>query len=138
MVALAVGTVGAILLALALTPDGSYGWLLPGLIAVSLGDGIVFTTMYIAASTGVPDRQQGVASGIVTTGSGVGAAFGLAILVLLANAGTDGLAGEPLRIAGAGGMRVAVLAIAGGIVATFLITLASRSARKNDPSSPWQ
>lgn len=127
--ALAVGTVGALLLAVALTPGGSYAWLLPGLVTVSLADGIVFTTMFIAASTGVPDRQQGVASSVVTTGSGVGAAFGLAMLVLLANAGTDGLAGEQLRIASAGGMRMAVLTIAGGMVATFLITLASRSTR---------
>lgn len=133
--ALAVGAAGAVLLAHSLAAGGSYVWLLPGLVAVSLGDGIVYTTMYIAASTGVPDRQQGVASGIVTTGSGVGAAFGLATLVLLANTGTEGLAGEPLRIASATGIKVAVVAIACGIVATFLITLASGLARTHESSS---
>ena len=122
--ALAVGAVGACLLGLAVTPDGSYAWLVPGLIAVSAGDGIVFTTMYIAAATGVPDRRQGLASGIVTTGSGVGAAAGLAVLVLIANANSRGLDGDALRIATSGGIRTAVLAIAGGIAVTFLITLA--------------
>jgi hypothetical protein len=55
--------------------------------------------MFIAAATGVTDRQQGVASGIVSSSSGVGAAVGLAILVMLANAGTERLFGEELRTA---------------------------------------
>jgi MFS family permease len=95
------------------------------LIAVSVGYGMVFTAMYIAAATRVPDSQQGVASGIVTTGSGVGAAAGLAVLVLIANAHSRGLDGDALRITTGGGIRVAVFVIAGGIVITFLITLAS-------------
>src|SRR5262249_60131499 len=77
---------------------------LPGLIAVSVGDGVTFTAMFIAASTGVPDRQQGVASGIVSTASGIGAVLGLAVLVLVANLGTDNLDGEPLRAAVAAGV----------------------------------
>ncbi len=68
--ALAVGAAGATLLGWTLTTDGAYAWLVPGLVAVSLGDGMVFTTMFIAASTGVTDDEQGVASGIVSTGSG--------------------------------------------------------------------
>jgi MFS family permease len=131
--ALAVGAAGACLLGLALTPDGSYAGLVPGLIAVSIGDGMVFTTMYIAAAVGVPDRQQGVASGIVTTGSGVGAAVGLAVLVLIANAGARGLDGDALRIATSGGIRTAVFVIAAGIVITCLIALAARCRSANPP-----
>lgn len=67
-----------------------------------------------------------------TLQAGVGAAFGLATLVLLANTGTDDLTGEALRIAGAGGMRVAVLAVAGGIAMTFVITLVSGLARTDN------
>ena len=122
--ALAVGAAGATLLGWSLTTEGAYGWLVPGLVAVSLGDGVVFTTIFIAASTGVTDRQQGVASGIVSTASGVGAAVGLAVLVLVANAGARGLAGEELRIATGDGIRAAVFTIAGGIVVTLLVTLA--------------
>ena len=80
-------------------PTRSYASLVPGLVAVSIGDGVVFTTMFIAAATGVTDREQGIASGIVSTGSGVGAAVGLAILVLVANSGTESLAGEAHRAA---------------------------------------
>jgi MFS family permease len=103
--ALATGAFGAIALGLAMSPDASYAWLVPGLVAVSIGDGIVFTAMFIAAATGVTDREQGIASGIVSTGSGVGAVVGLAILVLVANSGTEDLVGEGLRTASAAGLR---------------------------------
>jgi hypothetical protein len=45
----------------------------------------------------------------------------------VADAGTGGVAGEALRIATADGIRAAVFTIAGGIVATFLITLSLRA-----------
>jgi MFS family permease len=130
--ALAIGAAGAALLGSTLTADGGYAWLVPGLVAVSLGDGLVFTTMFIAASTGVTDREQGIASGIVSTASGVGAAVGLAVLVLVANAGTPRLAGEELQAATAGGIRAAVFTIAGGIVVTLLVTLALRDSAHDD------
>lgn len=44
-------------------------------------------------------------------------AIGLAVLVLIANAATEGLAGEGLRLATADGLRTALLAIAAGIAA---------------------
>ena len=99
LAALTFGAVGAVAIGLAVSAEGSYAALIPGLIAVSIGDGVVFTAMFIAAATGVRDREQGVASGIVSTGSGIGAAVGLAILVLVANSETTGLLGEELRVA---------------------------------------
>ena len=59
----------------------------------------------------------------VVTGaaSGIGAAVGLAILVLVANSGTEGLLGESLRIATAEGIRTATFVIGGGIVLILLI-----------------
>ncbi|MGW1495580.1 MFS transporter [Streptomyces sp. NPDC002402] len=121
--ALAVGALGALALGLAISPNGSYVELVPGLVALSIGDGVVFTTMFIAAATGVPDRQQGIASGIASTGSGAGAAVGLAILVLVATAGLDGLSGEQLRVATADGIRSALFVVAGGIALTFLVAV---------------
>jgi len=128
VIALTIGAAGAVALALAMSPNGSYVALVPGLIAVSIGDGVVFTTMFIAAATGVTDREQGIASGIVSTGSGIGAAVGLAVLVLVANSGTKGLLGEGLRIATAEGISRAVFVVAGGIVATIFIALNLRTA----------
>jgi MFS family permease len=128
IVALSIGAAGAAALGLAMSPDGSYASLVPGLIAVSIGDGVVFTAMFIAAATGVENREHGVASGVVSTGSGIGAVVGLAILVLLANSGTEGLVGEGLRVATAEGIRMAVFAIAGGIALTLLLALNLRTA----------
>jgi MFS family permease len=125
--ALTTGAVGAVALGLAVLPDGSYTVLIPGLIAFSIGDGVVFTTMFIAASTGVTDREQGVASGIVSTSSGIGAVVGLAVLVLVANSASEGLFDEGLRIATAQGISRAVFAIAGGIVLTLLVALNLRT-----------
>jgi MFS family permease len=123
--ALALGTVGAVVLGVAMSPEGSYAALIPGLIALSVADGIVFTTMFIAAATGVSEREQGIASGIAATGSGVGAAVGLAILVLVANSGTGALSGEELRVATAEGLSAAVLVVAAGIAVTGFVVLNS-------------
>ncbi len=126
--ALAVGALGALALALAMSPDGSYAELIPGLVLLSIGDGVVFTTIFIAAGTGVADDEQGVASGIASTSTSVGAAVGLALLVLVANSGTDGLEDEALRVASADGLSTAVLVVAGGIAATALVALNLRQA----------
>jgi EmrB/QacA subfamily drug resistance transporter len=127
--ALGIGAAGAATLAPAMTPDASYTALAPGLVAVSIGDGAVFTSMFIAAATGVGDREQGVASGIASTGAGVGAAVGLAVLVLVANASTATLLGDAFRIATAAGIREAIFVIAGGIVATLVFALSLRRDR---------
>ncbi|MEU8228639.1 MFS transporter [Actinoplanes sp. NPDC048967] len=117
--ALVVGAAGAAALGLAMTGDSSYAALLPGLVAISIGDGVVFTAMFIAAATGVSDREQGIASGLASTGSGIGAALGLAVLVLVAQHG----------------IRAAVLTVAAGIVLTMLVAGALRPAPA-EPRSP--
>jgi MFS family permease len=130
--ALTVGAAGAVALGLAISPNGTYSELIPGLVALSIGDGVVFTTMFIATATGVSDRQQGIASGIAATGAGAGAADGLAILVLIATAGLDGLTGEQLRIATANGISTTLFVVAGGIVLTLFIAL-SRCPTVSEP-----
>jgi EmrB/QacA subfamily drug resistance transporter len=134
--ALGVGALGATALGLGMSPDGSYVALVPGLIAVSVGDGVVFTTMFIAAGTGVPDADQGVASGIASTSTSIGAAVGLAVLVLVATSGTGGLAGEPLRIATVDGLRDAVLVVAAAIATTALVALNLRPPPETGAQAP--
>ena len=133
--ALAIGVAGALAIGFTIGPDAPYLALVPGLVAVSIGDGAMFTAMFIAGAMGISDRQQGVASGIVSTGAGVGAAVGLAVLVLIANAGTGGLGGEELRIATARGISHAAYAIAAGIMITLLIVIASREVKPSRPGN---
>jgi EmrB/QacA subfamily drug resistance transporter len=123
IVALSIGALGALALGLAMSPNGSYAALIPGLILLSIGDGVVFTTMFIAAGTGVADREQGIASGLVSTSTSVGASVGLAVLVLIATSGTDGLTGEALRTATANGLSAAVLVVSAGIAAIAIVAL---------------
>jgi MFS family permease len=130
--ALAIGAVGALALGFTLESDVSFLTLVPGLIAISIGDGAMFTAVFIAAATGVSDGQQGVASGIVSTGQGVGAGVGLAALVLVANAATSGLGGEELRIATAQGIAHAAYAIAGGILLSLFIVVLFRGQTVGD------
>jgi MFS family permease len=133
--ALAVGALGALALSLAMSSDGTYPALIPGMIAISIGDGVVFTTIFIAAGTGVSDSEQGVATGIASTSTSVGGAVGLALLVLVANSGTEGLVGESLRIATSDGLSVAVLVVAAGIGAAALLALNLRPGPRT-PAKP--
>jgi MFS family permease len=135
--------IGALAIGCTLEADVSFLTLVPGLIAISIGDGAMFTAIFIAAATGVSDRQQGVASGVVSTGQGVGAAVGLAVLVLVANFAAKGLGGEQLHIATAHGIAHAADAIAGGIVLTLVIVvvfrgqaIGGRSDAANRPIAP--
>jgi len=64
-----------------LAPDGSYGVnVLPGVILMGMSAGLSFAPSLIAASTGVPPEEQGVAGGMQATSSQLGAAVGLALL----------------------------------------------------------
>jgi len=80
MVGLLVFAVGLLLVASALTAHVQYAThLLPALLIVGVGIGPVFATMIIAATVGIPDHEQGLASGILSTSQQVGAGIGLAI-----------------------------------------------------------
>ena len=123
--ALAIGAVGVTALAYSLVADAAYVELLPGLILAAIGDGAMFTAIFIAAATGVEPHRQGVASAMASTASGVGAAVGLALLVLLVDPGTEPVGAEALRVATAHGIQVAVYAIAAAIAITFVFVLAA-------------
>jgi MFS family permease len=136
LAALASGALGAAVLGLAMSPTGSYAALVPGLILLSIGDGVTFTAMFIAAGIGVSDREQGVASSVASTSASIGAAVGLALLVLVANAGTGGLEGQARHMAIADGLRSAVLVVAGGIAVIALVALNLRPAPTSTVGPP--
>lgn len=52
----------------------------PGLILMAAGLGMTFICITIAATTGVPARESGLASGLLNTSQQVGGSLGLAIL----------------------------------------------------------
>ncbi|WP_381559366.1 MFS transporter [Streptomyces eurythermus] len=119
-----VGVVGTAGLAFGFDSDASYGMLVPGLIVSGVGQGIVWTAMWIAAATGTAPQEQGVANGIASTALNIGNAIGLAIFTVIAEIGTDGKAGQALKAAQADGEFLVVLLTAAGMVVGLLVTLA--------------
>jgi len=101
--------------------------LLPGLLVLGVGVGLVFVAVSISAMAGIPAQHAGLASGFLMTGHEIGAALGVAVLAAVAAA-----AGELTTATGAAfGFSsgfVAAAAIAGGLaVFAFLVMPARRT-----------
>jgi EmrB/QacA subfamily drug resistance transporter len=106
----------------------------PSLLA-AIGLGFAFVTSTIAAVSGVEEREQGLASGLINTSQQIGGALGLAVLSTIATSRTDHvLASGSANLPGAltdgfqraflGGAVIAAL----GLLAT-LILIRSRDSR---------
>jgi MFS family permease len=87
-----VATIGLVLVAGAATllstasGDAHYATgLMPGLVVLGLGVGMVFVPVSVTAMTGIPASHAGVASGFLMTGHEVGAALGVAVLSAVAS-----------------------------------------------------
>jgi EmrB/QacA subfamily drug resistance transporter len=63
---------------------GTYLDFLPGLLIMAAGLGFSFVSVTIAATTGVPPAESGLASGLLTTAQQIGGSLGLAILTSIA------------------------------------------------------
>lgn len=61
-----------------------WGNVAPGMIIMALGMGATFVSATIAATSGVPAHESGLASGILNTSQQVGGAVGLAVLTGIA------------------------------------------------------
>jgi EmrB/QacA subfamily drug resistance transporter len=119
---------GASLLVVA--PDvATYGTdVLPGFLVLGFGVGLVFPAGSIAAMSDVPDEAAGLASGLITTGHELGAAFGVAAISAVATAASTFVAGY------ADGF-VAVAAVA-AVVASVAIVVRP-SARSGAEVQAW-
>jgi EmrB/QacA subfamily drug resistance transporter len=101
---------------------------LPGLVTLGLGVGMVFVPVSVTSMTGIPASHAGLASGFLMTGHEVGAALGVAVLSAVATS-----AGSLTTAAGAadgfsrGFLAAAVLAVAVAVVA-FTRMPATRAA----------
>ncbi|MFD2404633.1 MFS transporter [Azorhizophilus paspali] len=118
-----VGIFGTLALAPAAFLGAPYAAIVPGLVVSGIGQGIVWTAMWIAAASGVAHLEQGIASGMASTTLNVGNAIGIAVLVAFANRGIDGLQGEALREELVIGSQHAFYLAAAGLVLGLLVSL---------------
>jgi EmrB/QacA subfamily drug resistance transporter len=123
---LSVGAAGAALLTPAMNAGGTYLGALPGLVAFGLGLGVVFPSMFAAASTDVPERDSGIASGLASTALQIGTAAGIAVLVGIA---TADLGGDPSPTRTADGLQEGLFVMAAGVVLAISAALAVPNRR---------
>ncbi|MEV0686205.1 MFS transporter [Nocardia sp. NPDC050378] len=102
------------------------GIVLPSLVC-SVGVGAAMVAMGVAASTGVPAEQAGLASGILSSARQLGGALGLAVLVGVASSVTGGATGADALSDGFGtALWVTAALLALGAVAAVVIVPAGR------------
>jgi hypothetical protein len=89
---------------------------LPGLLLLGLGVGMVFVCVSITAMHGIPPQHAGIASGFLMTGHEVGAALGVAVLSAIATT-----AGQLTDAAGAVDAASRGFDAAGGLALAFAI-----------------
>ncbi|HEV7203106.1 MAG TPA: MFS transporter [Jatrophihabitans sp.] len=119
---LVVAAIGAVLLAQGTTHPGYLAGVLPGLVVLGIGSGLVFVAVFISASAGIPAQHAGTASGLVMTGHEIGAALGVAILAAVA-AGAGPLSTVAGATAGAGRGFAAAAALAVVVAAIAAMTM---------------
>lgn len=101
---------------------GSY-WatVFPGLLLLGIGQGLAFVPMTSAATHGVADEEQGLASGLVTTSQQLGGAVGFATLATIAVAALPNPdTADPAALIG--GFRIGYLA--GLVLPVFAVVAA--------------
>jgi EmrB/QacA subfamily drug resistance transporter len=121
--------------------EGGYaGDLLPGIAAVALGLGCVFTGVTSAATGGVAEDSAGVASGLLNASMQFGGALGLAILSAVATERTGRVlaGGADLPIALTAGFQRAFLVGAGLVLAGGVVAAAVRTKGAAGPTRAEQ
>ena len=112
--------------------------ILPGFLVLGVGMGLSFVAVTVAATSGVPAHQSGLASGLVNTANQVGAALGIAVLAVIAAATTTGaLASGTMTETAANllGYQYAFYTAAGLLVVALLVTIFVIREPKNDTKS---
>lgn len=103
---------------------------LPGTVLLGLGAPFAFLTVILVSVNGVPERDAGLASGLINTAQQLGGALGLAMLASIAASRTAGLAGAgsgPVAALNAGYHAAfsagAILVALGAVLAATLLRL---------------
>jgi EmrB/QacA subfamily drug resistance transporter len=112
-------------LALRIGDDFTYAtMLLPTVLLIGLGFGLAFPTLNMAATSGVADHEQGLASALVNTSFQLGGAVVLAIVTAVVAAGGAGAAGASFDV-----YRPGIAVVAGVAAVGLAVALAAFGGR---------
>jgi EmrB/QacA subfamily drug resistance transporter len=124
---------GGLALLSRVTATSSVVWLIvPGTVLAGIGVAALIVGAAVAATAGVPDEEQGVASGLFNTAQQVGGAVGLAALVAVSSTVAAGAAAPGAAVGAApallAGFRVALATAAGlgGAAAVLALAVGGR------------
>jgi EmrB/QacA subfamily drug resistance transporter len=109
-----------------------------GGVMCTLGMGLAFTPIAVAATSGVPRQEAGLASGVMNTSRQIGASVGLAVLTTLAasriasiehgTTATGQLARTAMTAGYSRGFEVGALIALAGVALSFIIPPIARTA----------
>jgi MFS family permease len=108
--------------------SGYLAVLLPALVIHGIGNGLSFPSLNIAAVSDLPEHQQGLASGLITSAVQIGAGIGVAVLAPFLV--VPGLTGYRLVFLAAG-----YFSVIGALVAALGIR-ATKPTRQPVPTHP--
>ncbi|MGI5122702.1 MFS transporter [Marinactinospora thermotolerans] len=122
--------IAGLLLMARLPTDGNYFRdALPPLLLIAVGAALSYAPILIAGTTGVPERDQGLASGLLNSAQELGAAIGITVIGAIATAATFGATPEALTA----GYRTGLFIAAAIIALSVLLVL--RLGRSSTPST---
>ena len=126
---LGMSVTGALLLSRAAGGADYITDLLPGLLVLGFGIGLVFVSVSVTAMSGIPPQHAGMASGFLMTGHEVGAALGVAVVsAVAATAGSLTSAAAATDAFGRGLTAAAGLAAVVAVVAFATMPVTRRKA----------
>jgi MFS family permease len=117
--------------------DGTYLLdVLPSLLLLAVGSGFSYAPIFIAGTTGVPDRDQGLASGFLNSAQELGAAIGVTVLGAIATAATLSDDTAALTAGYRAGLLTAAAVTALSMILIIGIPRRSAALREADTSAP--
>jgi MFS family permease len=116
--------------------SGYVALVLPSMVLLGLGFALAFPSVNIAATNGVADDEQGLASGLVNTAMQIGSAIVLAAVTAVITAGSGGDRSPQGQL---DGYRPALMLVTGVAVAGLLVAAygwARERGRGSGPTTP--
>ncbi|GAA2748134.1 MFS transporter [Kitasatospora cinereorecta] len=113
--------------------SGYLGLVLPSMVLLGVGFALAFPSVNIAATNGVADEEQGLASGLVNTAFQVGSAIVLAVTTAVITGGSGGGQSPQAQL---DGYRPALLLVTGVALVGLVVTLVGAALARRRPAEP--